>query len=128
MIKIRPHHILCIFQFRGYGYSEEFVDNMYKIINNIENEKIKIVTECDDICKKCPNISNQNFCSENNENILNLDNSVISLLNLNLNNFDYFYQLKEYLKLNLNGEIFEKICGNCDWYKKGFCKFENFNL
>ena len=31
MIKLRYHHLLCINYFKGYGYDEDFINNMKKI-------------------------------------------------------------------------------------------------
>ena len=40
MIYLRAHHILCILQFRGYGYSDEFIKNMQNIMNRLKIEPI----------------------------------------------------------------------------------------
>ena len=58
MLKLRPHHINCIYFYRGLGYSNEFVKNMDKIVNELKSNddiKIKFVKSCDDICECCPN-------------------------------------------------------------------------
>jgi hypothetical protein len=57
MITLRPHHLLCIRNFIGKGYSKDFVDNMKSLINTLEenpNQKVLIKSGLDDICKKCP--------------------------------------------------------------------------
>ena len=42
MIKIRPHHLLCMRAYIGNGYSEEFKIEMEKVINSMPTgEKIK---------------------------------------------------------------------------------------
>lgn len=60
-LKIRPHHLLCMQGFQGYGYSEEFTANLSEIIERIKNNphlNIEITTSCDDICIKCPHNKN----------------------------------------------------------------------
>lgn len=37
---LRPHHALCILSFRGKGYSDEFIDNMYKMIDELEKTRM----------------------------------------------------------------------------------------
>lgn len=48
---LRGHHLICLNFFRGEGYSEEFIDNLFAVI---KKEKIEIVTGADDVCRKCP--------------------------------------------------------------------------
>ena len=69
MIRLRGHHLLCIQGFQGYGYSEEFLENMKKIHKKIisNEENIQLVTGPDDICKSCPNLNNDK-CKNNKEN------------------------------------------------------------
>ena len=69
MIKIRPHHLLCMRAYIGNGYSEEFKIEMEKVIkelkvyneflksDNLNNDikKVNIVFNTDSLCEKCPN-------------------------------------------------------------------------
>jgi len=48
---LRGHHLICLNFFRGEGYSEEFIENLYAVI---KKENIEIVTGADDVCGKCP--------------------------------------------------------------------------
>jgi hypothetical protein len=48
---LRGHHLICLNFFRGEGYSEEFIENLYEVI---KIEKIEIVTGADEVCRKCP--------------------------------------------------------------------------
>jgi hypothetical protein len=48
---LRGHHLICLNFFRGEGYSEEFIENLYAVI---KKEHIEIVTGADEVCKKCP--------------------------------------------------------------------------
>ena len=68
MLKIRPHHILCMRAYQGMGYSKEFSIRMESIIKEIgaynkylnssslENElrEVEVVFSIDSICEKCP--------------------------------------------------------------------------
>ncbi len=49
--KLRGHHLICLNFFRGEGYSEDFIKNIYEVI---EKERIEIVAGPDDVCARCP--------------------------------------------------------------------------
>lgn len=54
-MELRPHHLLCTRAFKGFGYSPEFVRNMYHVISDIKTSgKVTLVKGCDSICAKCP--------------------------------------------------------------------------
>lgn len=42
MLKIRPHHILCMKAYIGKGYSQKFNENMEKIIKTLKENQSKI--------------------------------------------------------------------------------------
>jgi len=50
-VLLRGHHLICLNFFRGEGYSEEFIENLYAVI---KKEQLEIVTGADDVCRKCP--------------------------------------------------------------------------
>lgn len=99
---------------------------MFNILDRIEKEQIIIKRDFDNICEKCPNLVN-NICTIDEEINL-LDDKVLKILNIELNKPVYFNELKLKLAKNLTEDKFSYICRSCSWYKKGFCKFENFNI
>ncbi len=53
VIKLRPHHLLCILTYVGEGYSKTFTDNFDAIVDKINSghiTQIEIVNGPDDIC------------------------------------------------------------------------------
>lgn len=124
MIYLRPHHIMCILQFQGYGYDEKFVANMKNVIDRIEKEKIVIKHSFDDICSCCPNNADDRCLADDDIDLL--DQNVIRALDLTLNEPIYFKDLKPYLKKKLTKDVFLNICGSCSWHKKGVCSYEGF--
>ncbi len=120
MIKLRPHHLICILFFKGKGYSKEFTQNMESIIKHIKNNsKIKIVIGSDDICNKCPNKIG-NYCKDNIK-VTDFDKKTLSLCEINNIENEFIYS-------NLKSEILNKIifpgkrveiCNNCQW--NNFC-------
>lgn len=120
MLKIRAHHFLCMQGFQGYGYSNEFVDNMSKVIKYIKenkNENIKLIDNCDDICSACTN--NINGQCDDFYKVDAMDKKVLNKLSL---------KSGEVVKLNelfalVNEKIKDKrsaqeICGACSWHEK----------
>lgn len=123
MIKIRPHHLLCIQAYIGKGYSKEFVENMNLVVNNLKGNKgqtIKIVDTTDDICFKCPNNIGGSRC-EHDTKVLSMDAKVIKYLELKAGEYTYKSLLKR-LEQKLTKEIFQDICSECEWYDMGMCK------
>lgn len=122
-MKIRAHHLLCIQGFQGYGYSEEFTENMSKVIQNLKSfpdHKIQITTCCDVLCACCPhNIANKCAESSNsNEKMIEMDIKVLKTIGLQANTIieahDAFQLVNKYFK---SSHIIE-ICGNCKWKDK----------
>lgn len=123
MIRLRGHHLLCIQGFQGYGYSEEFLENMKKIHKKIisNEENIQLVTGPDDICKSCPNLNNDK-CKNNKENqiILKMDMIVLDKV-LNKENKKE-YNPSELFKIVNNSfkrkKDIKEVCIGCMWFNK----------
>lgn len=57
-VSLRPHHGLCLPNFRGNGYSDGFCANMTRMKEKLyKNPRISVrITEgADDLCEHCPN-------------------------------------------------------------------------
>ncbi|CDZ61204.1 DUF1284 domain-containing protein [Neorhizobium galegae] len=51
MVRLRPHHLLCMLTFVGEGYSPAFVANYRRLADRLSaGEPIEIVSGPDDIC------------------------------------------------------------------------------
>ncbi len=63
MIKLRPHHLLCVHKWRGFGYDENFSTNFQEISDRLgSGEQVQIVRGRDDICEKCPRAEGDPDC------------------------------------------------------------------
>lgn len=54
---LRPHHGLCLLNYRGHGYSDEFsvrMEEMLRILREQPNTGIEIADGCDSLCAVCP--------------------------------------------------------------------------
>lgn len=117
---LRGHHLLCLKGFQGYGYSEEFSENMTEI-NSLRKENdttIMLVNEKDDICKACPNLKND-LCesSDHNRKIVRMDDNVLSKIakEKEYNAVELFKKVDE---LFPDKKSVENICFNCNWHEK----------
>ncbi|NUQ29368.1 MAG: DUF1284 domain-containing protein [Acidobacteriaceae bacterium] len=52
MIRLRPHHLLCMLTYKGEGYSPEFIANFDRLTRQLAagGEPVEIVSGPDDIC------------------------------------------------------------------------------
>jgi len=127
IIKLRPHHLLCTQGYSGKGYSENFVQNMDKVVSRLRTDKnaqVQIVFDTDCLCQECPSKIGEGIC-ENDEKVLRFDQGVIDAINLKEG--VYLYQE---LILKLDMYLFEmeddlrmkSICGDCEWYESSACR------
>lgn len=120
-IPLRGHHLLCLCAFEGKGYDSKFIENMYRIYNEIRlhpEKEIIITKQPDPICFKCPHFSGERcriYGRDHEANIVSRDNRVLEILGLSpgtkLNNRILFKRLSE----RINKNDISEICGNCMW-------------
>lgn len=115
-MKIRPHHILCLNNFIGKGYSNNFTKNMSDIKNSLTtlNKDIYISSCCDDVCQNCPH-RNGRYCTTNKK-VEMLDKKTLEILGLKDNSsysWDYLSFLFKQKVLQCNQ--LEYICSGCCW-------------
>ena len=117
---LRGHHLLCLKGFQGYGYDEDFVENMAKV-NSIRKQDFTIISltdEADDLCSHCPNLKN-NKCNseEHNETIRQMDSEVLKKLDPSkeYDSIELFEKIDEIFD---SKESVSEICFNCMWHEK----------
>ena len=121
-ITLRTHHIICMQSFIGKGYSKEFTENFSHILRYLKqnnNQKcIRLVSCCDDICKYCPNRTNNNQC-KNELFIKHLDNSYKLICNFSYIKQYSLDEINTIINNNLTINKFNTICNKCQWF--GIC-------
>ena len=126
IIHLRPHHLLCMLGFRGYGYNERFISNMSQIVHHLQKNPdslISISIKCDDICIACPHNKNA-ICSEKpnaNENVQRLDKNVKDILQIPLKVPISIREAQNHISEYLTIKTMSILCQNCDWWKFGYC-------
>jgi hypothetical protein len=78
-VKLRGHHLICLNFFRGEGYSDDFIKNIYSVIGR---ENMEIVEGPDDICARCPYLEDDRCVSVEytDEMIMQQDREALLLL------------------------------------------------
>ena len=87
MMRLRVHHLLCSALYAGKGYSEEFCENMQKVVRRLWGEpgrkgieeELKLIAEPDEICTACPNLSD-NGCELDDNRVVSKDEALLFVL------------------------------------------------
>ena len=115
-MKLRAHHLLCLPNFIGEGYSDAFTANMAAQKRRLAAEGGFTLTEgADDICAACPHRRGESCVSQ--DKVSRYDAAVRRLLGLEPGKSYRAAALEE----RVRSEIFKKhrlaeICGDCEWY------------
>lgn len=116
--RLRGHHLICLNFFRGEGYSDAFIKNIYSVITK---ENVEVVSGGDDVCSMCPHFIDKK-CENpeyKNEQILYQDSEALRLLGYHIGVFvtwkDILTRLPEII-----GEWKVKFCSSCGYIKVCF--------
>ena len=119
-LNLRGHHLLCLKGFQGYGYDENFVNNMNHInsLRKKDSTTISLLSSPDDICSSCPNLK-KDICENEtqNERIISMDREVLKKID-STKEYDsktLFHMIDEIFSTK---ESVSKICYECIWHEK----------
>jgi hypothetical protein len=115
ILKIRPHHGMCLNFFRGEGYSGDFTEHMRRVKQRLEkNPCVRLTLSTDEICAACPN--NRSGVCESEQKVRNYDRAVLEFCGLHDGEEIDFLSFDEAVRAKiLKKGIREKICGKCCW-------------
>lgn len=115
MLKLRPHHALCLCFFEGKGYSEGFTENTYRVIDRLKsNPHIEITFGCDVLCEKCSNLVEEKCsCHEKTDRYDSKTAQLCGFENgLTLTADEFFSTAME--RIIASGRL-RDVCGDCSW-------------
>ena len=117
---LRTHHGMCLYFFRGKGYSGQFVENMGKMKAVLEeNPTIRLMDSPDDICAACPNKVTEP-CAEKASRY---DREVLRRCGLSVGDtLSYEDFSKKVVETILRPGVRGSICGDCQW--SSLCHWE----
>ncbi len=100
-ICLRPHHLLCLQRFRGLGYSDDFVENMERVVDAVLNGvNVEVVRGEDEICAACDEECDEESVNERDDAVL------MALPKLTLE-----------AARSLPVDDAREICGGCPWFE-----------
>lgn len=114
-LKIRPHHLFCIYNFVGKGYTDKFVINFKNILNRLNNnEHFKVIENLDSICTPCPE-HNGKTCNHQSK-VAKLDQQYLKLLDIKIGAILNWQQVQRLIKYKVDVKNFSSLCSNCEWF------------
>lgn len=115
-ICLRPHHLLCIQKYMGYGYDEAFTLNMDRLVclfKSNPDARIVITEGGDDLCASCPNYTDNACLSEEKTDLM--DKKVLAYCRLSYSDTGNWRELSGMAGAIFGTAGFEDICGDCQW-------------
>jgi len=125
-LRLRAHHLLCVFGFRDLGYSDAFVANMRRIVDAFYSKQgveVELVAGPDDICGACPHMR-EGKCratQDADEAVRAKDACVSDRLGLLPGGRYNSSWLACRTVAGIAPEALADICGGCRWLSAGYC-------
>ena len=118
-MKLRGHHLLCVLGFVGEGYSEEFTENMKKVVERLrKGEEVEIAAEPDEICRACPWLG-PGGCERGGgeEETRRRDLRVLSALGFERGLRLCWPEILSKMRRKLSPEDLKRLCRGCRWLR-----------
>lgn len=114
-ICLRAHHGMCLYYFRGAGYSDEFTAHMASVKGRLERgASVRLTSGCDEICAACPNRREDQCLTM--EKVRRYDNAVYSVCRLHPGDKLPYSEFAELVRKKLLcAGLRQNICGDCEW-------------
>ena len=122
-IEMRPHHLLCLPGYKGYGYDKKHSNSWDRVSASLKqypDMRVKIVSGRDTLCTTCPNDGSKGT-NCNAKRLTALDEQVKNLINIKDNVVYRFNELMDNVKEVMTPEKHKELCGSCQWRSKGLC-------
>ena len=118
IIRLRPHHALCLCHYVGKGYNEAFVENMSEIHRRLfsgERQMVQIILHRDSLCSDCP--KEHNAVCEREVWVQNLDRAVAKACGLRSGLWISWQELSALMDEKIfHTEEWDHLCTGCEWY------------
>lgn len=115
LYRLRAHHGMCLAFFQGKGYSNDFIQHMAQVQQQLtQNPQVCVMDQLDEICQACPN-HEQGVCTDQ-EKVGEYDRQVLIRCGLEAETLMPYldFQKLVYERILLPGKR-EEICGICEW-------------
>ena len=120
VVNLRAHHGMCMYFYKGKGYSGDFVENMGAMKEILaENPLIRLLEGYDDVCAACPN-KRAESCAEKASRY---DREVLRRCGLSVGDTLPYRDFSENIvETILRPGLRAEICGDCQW--SSLCHWE----
>lgn len=123
-VKLRAHHLLCLFGWRGEGYSEEFTENFNSIVSKLrDSDQFELVEGVDDVCAACPKRA-PGGCDADGLFAADpavIDGRVLDYIGLDIGGVYSFGRVLEIVRDRIAPLALAVICRGCAWESEGRC-------
>ncbi len=123
-VRLRAHHLICLFGWRGEGYSREFTDNFNAVVSRLSDSAlVELVDGADDICAACPKLA-PGDCGAGDPGLADpaaIDARVLDCLGLDVGGVYSFGSLVEAVRTRIAPQALSAICRGCAWESHGWC-------
>lgn len=122
MLRLRPHHALCIQKYTGHGYDAAFTRHMDELVAELRRQPdtpVRLTEGCDDLCLCCPN--NADGVCATADKVRGMDEAVLRLCEYAYGQQLPWGELAGAASRRVFGTPdFETVCSDCEWY--GLCR------
>ncbi len=122
MLRLRPHHLLCLQKFTGRGYDAAFTKHMNEVVRRLRaapDTKVLLTEGADELCLLCP-MRRDGVCLSQ-EKVRAMDEGVLRLLGLSCGEACDWQRLRAMTAARIFETGYnETICSRCQW--KQLCR------
>lgn len=120
-VRLRAHHLLCLDQFRGLGYSPLFVANFRRVREELADPEtvVEITAGPDAICAACPWLQGPD-CGRG-EGAARRDRLVLARLGLAAGTRMSAAALRAAFAAACPAAVRLELCEGCSWLMRGVC-------
>ncbi|WP_413305550.1 DUF1284 domain-containing protein [Bacillus sp. 1P10SD] len=122
MYKLRGHHLFCLLGYRGMGYSQEYVENMTRLHQDLrKNPKtlIELVKGPDQLCEKYPNTGDYH-CQD--ANLFERDAVILEKMGLHIGQKLKWEDIESRIQKHVIPTDIQTVCSTCHWRSYGVCE------
>lgn len=125
-MRIRAHSLLCIQGFVGEGYSPEFIENMWRVVESLDPDvEVTVLAEPDVLCSACPNLADTGCTLSGpgaEADMERQDRDVLRRLGIRAGETLRWGEILERIRRTVDPAHLDSICGACPWLSLGHCK------
>ncbi|MDI6815678.1 MAG: DUF1284 domain-containing protein [Actinomycetota bacterium] len=121
-IKLRAHHLFCVYMFLGDGYDRAFTDNMERIagICSSPARTVFFVEGVDDVCSACP-FSDGVTCQKAGRDVAAMDAAAEEALGIEPGQLYIAHIMRARVAEAIRSGKYIGVCNGCSWFE-GHCR------